>query len=201
VLTLSPPTFLSRGGLDGFETAADAVFRDLLRLRRVVVLFDECEEFFLRRPDPQSTDQPGSPQSRTVGAFITAGMLPRLQALRDQRWVLFVLATNSGLAALDPAVTRPGRFDYAVPIDHPVLDAQNRYVAEKGLSQECEAAVLTALGSYEQARRDETPPIAFAALDSVARQLRIGDLHDNPNAVFAELKRLAENSGPRPLYR
>lgn len=203
LLILSPPKFLSRGGLDGFEAAADFVFDDLMRLRRVVVLFDECEEFFLKRPDAESAEQPGSLQSRTLGAFITAGMLPRLQALRDQRWVLFVLATNHKLEALDRAVTRPGRFDYAVLIDHPVLDAQRRYVTAKRLDDEPEKALLTALAKYDQRRRGERPPVSFAALDSVARQLRslAADMNHTPEAVYQELKRLAENSGPRPLYR
>ena len=50
MVTLSPPDFLGHGGLEGFEAAAESVFKDLARLRRVVVLFDECEDFFRPRP-------------------------------------------------------------------------------------------------------------------------------------------------------
>lgn len=177
-MVLSPPTFLSRGGLDGFEAAADAVFSDLARLRRVVVLFDECEEFFL---DRRSNNRAVPPQARTVGAFITAGMLPRLQDLRDRRWVIFVLATNEDPDQLDPAVIRPGRFDYGVLIDHPVLDAQKEYVQHTDLLAETKTGVLAALNDYERAREESRrkneklpPPISFAALRSIARQLGDG---------------------------
>jgi hypothetical protein len=54
LLTFSPPQFLCRSGLEGFEASAVEIFDDLQRLRRVVVLFDECEDFFRRRqPDAQ----------------------------------------------------------------------------------------------------------------------------------------------------
>jgi SpoVK/Ycf46/Vps4 family AAA+-type ATPase len=100
---LSPPDFLHNGGIEGFEALADSVFDDLLRLRRVVVLFDESEGFFKTRKSNEPLE------SRTTGAFITSGMLPRLQALHDNRWIVFVLATNSPLDELDEAVRRPGR--------------------------------------------------------------------------------------------
>jgi hypothetical protein len=69
-VTISPPHFLRHHGLEGFETAAAEIFEDLFRLRRVVVFFDECEDFFKKRQDEQKLE------SRTIGAFITAGMLP-----------------------------------------------------------------------------------------------------------------------------
>jgi transitional endoplasmic reticulum ATPase len=135
LVTLSPPNFLSRGGLDGFEAAADEIFRDLTRLRRAVVFFDECEDFFKRRR-PKAKPRAGRngdleerPESRTIGAFITAGMLPRLQQLHRRKWVLFFVATNSTIDALDAAVVRPGRFDFQQDVRHPELGAQLAYVA------------------------------------------------------------------------
>jgi hypothetical protein len=123
LLTLSPPDFLA-DGLNGFERRAADIFTDLLSLRRVVVLLDECEPFFLRREDAET------PGTRTQGAFITHGMLPRLQDLRDSRWIVFALATNVGPDKLDPAVTRPGRFDFQHHQDHPTTEAQERYLLE-----------------------------------------------------------------------
>jgi hypothetical protein len=121
LLTLSPPVFL-RHGIEGFEAAADEIFEDLMHLRRAVVLFDECEEFFKWRPSATSIE------SRTVGAFITSGMLPRLQRLRDNRWIVFVINSNAEKFELDDAVTRRGRLDKAARIGHPVLQAQLRYL-------------------------------------------------------------------------
>ena len=122
LLILSPPNFLQKGGLDGVEACAAEIFNDLRRLRRVVVLFDEMEDFFKKRPSDQKLE------SRTIGAFITAGMLPRLQGLRDDRWVIFLLATNSKIEELDTAVTRLGRFDLRHEMDDPTTRAQVRYV-------------------------------------------------------------------------
>jgi hypothetical protein len=122
-LTVSPPDFLVNG-IEGFETAAAHVFSDLSKLRRCVVLFDECEDLFRFRPKSPTVE------SRTAGAFITAGMLPRLQALRDESWVVFILATNSGLEDLDKAVIRPGRFDFAYEVPYPSLDAAIRFIGK-----------------------------------------------------------------------
>lgn len=121
LLTLAPPAFLTNG-IEGFEAAADEIFEDLMHLRRTVVLFDECEEFFKWRPTSTSIE------SRTVGAFITSGMLPRLQRLRDNRWIVFVINSNTEAFELDDAVTRRGRLDKAARMDHPVLAAQLRYL-------------------------------------------------------------------------
>jgi hypothetical protein len=121
LLTLSPPVFLTRG-IEGFEAAADEIFEDLMHLRRTVVLFDECEEFFKWRPSSTPIE------SRTVGAFITSGMLPRLQRLRDNRWIVFVINSNAEAFELDDAVTRRGRLDKAARMGHPVLAAQLRYL-------------------------------------------------------------------------
>jgi hypothetical protein len=121
LITLSPPTFL-RSGIEGFEAIADEIFEDLFHLERVVVLFEECEEFFRWRP-------PGTAiESRTVGAFITSGMLPRLQQLRETRWIVFVINTNAEAFELDDAVTRRGRLDKVARIGHPSFKAQMRYL-------------------------------------------------------------------------
>lgn len=125
VLTLAPPDFL-RLGLEGLERTAAEVFRDLGRLQRVVVLFDECEEFFKKRHGEGERVE-----SRTMGAFVTAGMLPRLQQLRDKRWLVFIAAMNTEPDQLDPAAIRPGRFDRQQRIDHPTLEAQRRYINDK----------------------------------------------------------------------
>ena len=125
LLTLSPPDFL-HDGIERFEATAARIFDDLLALRRVVVLFDECEELFRRR------NVVYSPEHRTQSDFITSGMLPRLQALRDKRWIVFVMANNTEFDELDPAVVRFGRLDGRQRIGHPDVAAQTEYLF-KGL--------------------------------------------------------------------
>jgi hypothetical protein len=95
LLTVSPPTFLMEG-LNGFERRAAEVLTDLNHFRCVVISFDECEELSRDRQSGGGASSPqAAPATRTAGAFITAGMLPRLQALHDNTWVLFFLATNA----------------------------------------------------------------------------------------------------------
>jgi ATPase family associated with various cellular activities (AAA) len=200
VVTLSPPNFLSDGGLEGFEAAADRIFRDLMRLRRCVVLFDECEDFFKPRDSPRPDDGPidERPESRTIGAFLTAGMLPRLQDLRDRRWVIFALATNSGLEDLDSAVIRPGRFDIAQEIDHPTLAAQLTYVKEyrQPLTAGQRRSLRAALRALAQASND---PMPFAVIDEVARELRAARLGEDPDSVLAALREGRDRVGPPRL--
>ena len=133
LVVLTPADFLSEGGLGSIHRAAQNVFEDLLRLRRVVVLFDECEELFKRR-DPPGERVPRAEAyaaSRTESAFLTAAMLPGLQRLHDQHWVVFVLATNTtSLEELDPAVTRHGRFDFKLPVGHPSKAARDRFLRD-----------------------------------------------------------------------
>jgi ATPase family associated with various cellular activities (AAA) len=150
LLTVSPADFLVNG-IEGLEARAEQIFRDLLRLRRTVILFDECEEFFRRRL------QNSSPETRTLGAFITSGMLPRLQDLRDRSWSVFAIVTNTERDELDPAVIRRGRLDKHQRIGHPTLEAQAAYLAaglttaERALTRAQQSAIREALISYHDA--------------------------------------------------
>jgi hypothetical protein len=194
-LTISPPDFLVNG-IEGFETTAAGVFSDLSKLRRCVVLFDECEDLFRFRPKTPTIE------SRTAGAFITAGMLPRLQALREESWIVFILATNSGLEDLDKAVIRPGRFDFAYEVPYPSLDAGMRFISRllehnPGAKERESARAKGALDRYfkrEQLGGNEG--ISFALLKSFLTYMR-----ESPNATAEELEEelVKLRSGPRNL--
>lgn len=164
---MSPPVFLSNG-IEGFEAAADEIFEDLVHLRRTVVLFDECEEFFKWRPTSTVLE------SRTVGAFITSGMLPRLQRLRENRWIVFAINSNSEAFELDDAVTRRGRLDKAARMGHPVLEAQLRYLRvwrSRFTRQGLEKRHLDWFDKHLQAVEAEMRPIR-ERLDEQIRQLQ-----------------------------
>jgi hypothetical protein len=213
LVTLSPPDFLGDGGLEGFEVSAARIFEDLMRLRRAVVLFDECEDFFKPRPSDEDGDEDRDAQgdgpiqddagTRTIGAFLTAGMLPRLQALRDRRWVIFVLATNSKLAALDKAVRRPGRFDFAECLEHPVLSAQERYVLNhrRRMDSRQRKALGAALAQVAPSRR-KGKNVPFAVIDHVVNTIRDENLVGSKVEVLALLEeRLANIDEPPSLTR
>jgi hypothetical protein len=195
LLTLTPPDFLGSGGLEQFEATAAAVFRDLMRLRRVVVLFDECEDFFRRR------DSSGSPAGRTMGAFITAGMLPRLQRLHRNRWLIFVLATNAELKELDEAVIRPGRFDFQHEMRNPTLGAQKRYVDQRVSDGASAARLYRALVSWtgrNQGKDKDKHEVSFAVLDRLLERIHSGQLADDPESIRRAIQESLE-SGPPPL--
>jgi hypothetical protein len=197
LLTLSPPDFLQKGGLEGFEASAAEIFDDLLKLRRVVVFFDESEDFFKKRPDSQQLE------TRTLGAFITSGMLPRLQKLRDKKWVMFFLATNSELDELDEAVTRRGRFDFAQKIFHPTLDAQKRYISGKTMGLPTTATTIEkALSLHDKVAETEqdedAAKVSFAILDDL-----VSHLYSQPSMKAKEiselLDKLVKRKDPPPL--
>ncbi len=243
MITLSPPDFLSDGGLEGFEAAAARVFTDLKRLKRVVILFDECEDFFRPRPGapgddgsdsgkerdsgdtpsseakkqtnaesapperaPQAvsasredTSQSAAPDTRTIGAFITAGMLPRLQDLRDARWNVFVLATNVRLEELDSAAIRPGRFDFAQDVVNPTVAAQVRYVEKlhpkrhRKLEPEETELLVEAVEAVDRS-------MPFRAIDDVAEALVQGEVAADAGEVTKLIACERRRKKPPPLY-
>ncbi|MEK6337271.1 MAG: ATP-binding protein [Acidobacteriota bacterium] len=198
LLTLSPPDFLQKGGLEGFEASAAEIFDDLLRLRRVVVFFDESEDFFKKRPDLQQLE------SRTLGAFITSGMLPRLQRLREKRWAIFLLSTNSELNELDDAVIRRGRFDFAQRLFHPALQAQVRYIRGKAMKLPTVtiSVIESALSHQETVAKTEqdgdAAMVSFTILDDL-----LALIVQRPNCTEEEareaLSELVRRKDPPPL--
>ena len=93
--------------VDAIDTHATKVFADLAKCCEAVILFDECDELFRKRPRQQTGE------GLSMAALITGAMLPRLQDLHDRGKIIFVLATNR-IDAIDPAITRAGRFDHLV---------------------------------------------------------------------------------------
>jgi len=124
LLVLTPADFLVPGGLDLVEARAAEVFDDLGRLRRVVVLLDDCEVLF------QAPGALRPPPPRRAGALLASGMLSRLRELRDRRSIVLVLPVDQDPDLLDPRVRRPGRFDEVLTVGHPDLAAQRRYVGD-----------------------------------------------------------------------
>lgn len=134
LVTLSPGTFI-RDGLENVERRASEVFSHLRDLRGVVVLFDECDELFRKRRGLAEGDrEAGNENARSISAFMTASMLPKLQGLRDNGQILFVIATNY-IEDIDPAAKRIGRIDRIVGVGWPDMQ-QREAIIKKTLAGE-----------------------------------------------------------------
>jgi transitional endoplasmic reticulum ATPase len=94
------------------EVALAASLRDaftsLMELDSVLVFIDEVEEIAGARS--------GVPSDSTHG--VTNELLKLIPAFRQRDERLLICATNS-VRSLDPAILRPGRFDYVIPIGPP----------------------------------------------------------------------------------
>jgi SpoVK/Ycf46/Vps4 family AAA+-type ATPase len=112
LVILSPGDFIAKG-LEDLETQARSVFGRLRQLERTVVLFDECDELFRERKPSQQYEQ-----LRSITAFVTASMLPKLQDLHEYGKVVFFICTNN-FDSLDSAIKRPGRVDHIVGVGPP----------------------------------------------------------------------------------
>ncbi len=135
-MVVVPASVIFDRGFDHMESRANEVFRRLNYLSNCVVFFDEFEEFFRDRGEPGTNDNGDSENrqdslestaaeedsysihDRTIAAFTTSAMLPRLQDLHDENRCLIFFATNY-LWKVDAAVKRAGRFDFKLTIEAP----------------------------------------------------------------------------------
>ena len=108
------PSHLLRNGMDGIQAEANTIFRMLEETERVVVLFDEFDEFVRER---------GSSDAEQFSRLLTTAMLPKLVGIRKRRTLIFIIATNN-IQQFDLAIQRPGRFDRLVQIMPPTYEAK-----------------------------------------------------------------------------
>lgn len=144
-----PASAIFEKSFDHMETRATEVFRRLNYLRGCVIFFDEFEEFFKSRRvthDEQGSEERnlegksekldnlptkveilGPSPNRTIAAFTTSAMLARLQELHDEGYCLIFFATNEE-SSVDPAIKRPGRFDFKINVRHPERERWLEYL-------------------------------------------------------------------------
>lgn len=103
LITVTPSDFIA-GGASEVESRAKAIFKCLEEQSKAVVLFDEIDQFIL---DRESSRQQGQ---QDIFQFMTPGMLPKLQSLRDKKNCIFIIATNYA-ERIDDAIKRAGRID------------------------------------------------------------------------------------------
>jgi len=122
---LDPSDFAS-GGLPLIATVAADVFTKLYELEDTVIFFDEMESLMQRRH--------GDAGSSFEQQFLTTTFIPKLQELADRAACLFFVATNH-YDSIDPAVKRPGRFDFRLQVRPPAYEEKLR-MAEKVLAED-----------------------------------------------------------------
>jgi ATP-dependent 26S proteasome regulatory subunit len=132
------PTQLSGTDAHGRAGALRDLFDRLMYLDNVVVFIDEVEDIASAR------------QARPETHVIANELLKLISRFRDGGSRLLVCATNS-VRDLDHAFTRPGRFDYVVPVGPPDSTARegiwSRYASEI-TGEEIDLSELAARSQY-----------------------------------------------------
>jgi SpoVK/Ycf46/Vps4 family AAA+-type ATPase len=112
------PSHLLRNGMDGIQAEANAIFRLLEETERVVVLFDEFDEFVRER---------GSSDAEQFSLLLTTAMLPKLASIHKRRTLVFIIATNN-IQQFDLAIQRPGRFDRVLQVMPPTFEEKMKKI-------------------------------------------------------------------------
>jgi hypothetical protein len=217
-----PAASIFQDGFDRMEARANHVFGLLNHLRGCVIFFDEFEEFFLSRGEEESK-KPGASdfatvpkvekeektptgsgagdayKSRTIAAFTTSAMLPRLQDLHDKARCLIFLATNYDWK-IDSAIKRAGRFDFTITVEHPTRGRLEQYLTKLNKktrkmtnlvdeSDENVEMLLRAVRSAVSESGKEEDRLKFSIVEETLRKVRpISD------RSFDELKEEAASS-------
>ena len=136
LIVVTPSEFLGKG-LEQVHAEVDERFRDLMDLRKAIIFFDEMDALAQTREgddlDAEGTHgvkrivkflkqvtQGGRPSGGldVTRQLLTTSMLPKLASLWDRKRVIFLMATNHK-QQLDPAITRPNRFDLLLCVAPP----------------------------------------------------------------------------------
>jgi hypothetical protein len=139
------PADFTRGGQEGLDREARFIFDLLSRVRTVTIFFDEIDDLF---------------RLRSIGGepsfikLIVPAMLNRLQDLRDaapRQEICFLLATNF-IDNIEPALTRPGRIDAALPVPYPDAWSREsileRILQDRTISVDVREAIVAATAGW-----------------------------------------------------
>ncbi|MGH9092843.1 MAG: ATP-binding protein [Acidimicrobiales bacterium] len=168
------PSLLGQGTQGA--SALRQAFDELLRLDRLVCFIDEADEIAADR-----SERPGS--QPMVNELLKA--VPAFKA-RPER--LMVMATNT-IAAIDPALLRPGRFDLIVPVGAPDRD---------GRAELASAFLPHASPEAVAERTDGFTPADFALVAQRSAQLAFDRALHGGEAQVGEEDVLAAIEATRP---
>ena len=206
LVVITPSEFLGKG-LEQVHAQVDDRFRDLMDLRKTVVFFDEMDALAQTREGDTGDggDRDHSTEAQAAGdldvtrQLLTTSMLPKLADLWSQKRVIFLMATNHKLQ-LDPAITRPNRFDLLLCVAPPPWASKRS------------AENLKAILSIPKAREVEKELRRLAPNNSlVAKRLNVFTVaevgifldhlrrHKNKSTVLAAVKQLQSLSEFRTM--
>ena len=163
LIVVTPSDFLGKG-LEQVHAEVDERFRDLMDLRKAVVFFDEMDALAQTRESDELEVERSHGLKRVVKLLkqeaqgersgggldvtrqlLTTSMLPKLASLWDGKRVIFLMATNHK-QHLDPAITRPHRFDLLLCVAPPPWASKRAATSlKKALSVENPTDVETEL--------------------------------------------------------
>lgn len=139
------PADFTRGGQEGLDREARFIFDLLSRVRTVTIFFDEIDDLLRLR------SLGGEP---SFIKLIVPAMLNRLQDLRDaapRQEICFLLATNF-IDNIEPALTRPGRIDAALPVPYPDAWSREsileRILKDRAISDEVKDGTVAATAGW-----------------------------------------------------
>ena len=99
---LTPGLFLDEGD-NKIISKLNRIFKRLVKLNEKVIFFDEVDQLVEKRgKDKQSN-------------WIVTSILPKLSELREQKNIIFIMATNH-IEKVDDAIMRLGRIDLVLPM-------------------------------------------------------------------------------------
>lgn len=131
LVIITPSEFLGKG-VEHVHAEVDERFRDLMDLRQTVVFFDEMDALAQTRESDEQSDGRSAGDLDITRQLLTTSMLPKLSSLWDQRRVIFLMATNHK-QQLDPAITRPNRFDMLLCVPPPPWKSKSSAESLRGI--------------------------------------------------------------------
>lgn len=158
-------------GLDSVDACAERIFKMVLFLQDVVVLFDEAEELIIKRdPNTDKRDR-----------VLTTSMLPRIHDLRDKQNVIFVFATNYD-DRIDNAAKRIGRFDRKFVARQPESDERKNIIRKLTVDLDLDDGTI-------QQVADMTNDYLFGDLKELVRKYKIFIKQSNVTQDFCNFSR------------
>jgi hypothetical protein len=197
-LVVITPADLVIGAQASPEGVVTAVFQDLMRLRRVVIFFDEFDHYFRR-----VTATSWAKMERGLLTAAAASILLGLQRLRQRSWTIQVCSVNGEIDMLEPDALRRDLFDFHQPYGNPTLGAQKRYVRSVMVEGAHEASVLenalTKWSGRDRAKdgEDLVDEMSFSQLDDLCRTMMALSIPLEESVVYAAVRSVARAGLPR----
>ncbi len=166
---ITPGQFLQKGEQNIIKTA-NFIFKRLVHLKKAVIFFDEVDQFVQLR----------GKNSADSSKWIVTSLLPKFQELRDQKEIIFILATNK-IENVDSAMMRSGRIDFVLPMG--VICWQERLKILRDTISECDPEVRA---KFKELFAGLFSGDSELKTDAQMDEMKIGDI-DPKNNDFKEL--------------